>query len=248
MYATVFKVILILCMFVNGLCLFYYIIVGNRFLEEYARNNWTIIDWEERRDIAAIEQEPAPVGDQLENTTTQVPPGVPKEVPSNATGPHGIGELPVSGYVFDLIFATETALNLASDIMMQVAMQDLKAPGTKDKLRLFLGWNCCSTGVCYLASLFLADFHAKTVKYPEKSKSDEPAFRGDVRVAFMFMYTVVLLVKVSVLGFIFMFFRNWETLLKEQDGRQGSPPGAGEGTALTTQGGGTTVTNTDHSV
>lgn len=223
MNPTCLQGILIVCMIINGLSLGYYVLFGNRGFEEYARNNWTDTDKEKRQAIAVAEPESGLSDVESKNTSTQAPPDVSNEAPPNATQLNIIGELPVSGYVFDLIFGTETALNLASDIMMQMYLLSWKSPGTKVMLRVFFGWNCCSTGVCYLASLFLADFHSRTAEYdPKKTEGDdEPTFRDGVKYGLIIIYTGVLVVKISVLTCIFMFLYKWDTLSKEPDGQQG---------------------------
>ncbi|XP_077540951.1 uncharacterized protein LOC144153176 [Haemaphysalis longicornis] len=208
---------------VNGFWLLFYVLVGNRFFEEDARNNWTDPGEEKRQAIAAAELHSGLSDVESKNTSAQASADVSKEAPPNATQMNIIGELPVSGYVFDLIFGTETALNLASDIMMQVSLCSWKSPGTKVMLRVFFGWNCFSTGLCYLASLFHADFDSRIAEYDptEENDVDEPTFREALKYANIFMYTVVLVVKISVLCCIFMFLHNWDTLWKEPDGQQG---------------------------
>ncbi|XP_077540722.1 uncharacterized protein LOC144152983 [Haemaphysalis longicornis] len=117
-------------------------------------------------------------------------------------------------------------------------------------LRVFFGWNCCSTGVCYLTSLFLADFRSRTAEFHAKQYEgiDEPTFRGGVKTMLQVVFTLVLLVKISVLGGIFVFLYNWDTPSKEPD-----RPGGGAQTqpvATATQGAGTAggdTTMTDHS-
>ncbi|XP_077552589.1 uncharacterized protein LOC144167071 isoform X2 [Haemaphysalis longicornis] len=80
-------------------------------------------------------------------------------VAQNATAPYTLGELPVSGLAFDLIFGTETTLNLASDVWMQVTLMSWvqikpeEIEGFKDEaesrvcvlgciLKFFVDWKC----------------------------------------------------------------------------------------------------------
>lgn len=202
--------------------LFGYVTGHNRLFEAIARNNWT-------KPGAGKRQGTEEIGLQRDsddvNTTTELPPG--SQVPENATEPFMLGELPVSGLAFDLIFGAETGLNLASDIMMLVALKSWKTPETKRKLQLFLGWNCCTTGVCYIVSLFLADFHSRVFPYDRKGNTDitEERYRSLLKVFGIISYTVVLLVKVGILGSIYMFYSNWENLVKEDDTNQQGFPG-----------------------
>ncbi|XP_077552588.1 uncharacterized protein LOC144167071 isoform X1 [Haemaphysalis longicornis] len=127
-------------------------------------------------------------------------------VAQNATAPYTLGELPVSGLAFDLIFGTETTLNLASDVWMQVTLMSWQSPGTKKKLGLFLGWNALTTAVCYVASVFLADFRSRVVQIkPEEIEG----FKDEAES------------RVCVLGCILKFFVDWKCLAEESGFQEG---------------------------
>ncbi|KAH9371895.1 hypothetical protein HPB48_021960 [Haemaphysalis longicornis] len=80
---------------------------------EVTPENMTVIPPEATME-ATMEVTPKSTTDAtMEFTTT---------VAQNATAPYTLGELPVSGLAFDLIFGTETTLNLASDVWMQVTL------------------------------------------------------------------------------------------------------------------------------
>ncbi|XP_077540301.1 uncharacterized protein LOC144152750 [Haemaphysalis longicornis] len=132
--------------------------------------------------------------------------------------------------------------------MLQVAsMWSWKTPATKVTLQVFFGWNCFSTGVCYLASLFLADFNSRIVEFEAKKNDiDEPTFRARVKTTLIVVHTLVLLVKISVLCCIFMFLYNLDTLAEEPDGPGGGPqtqPNATATEEASTAGGNTTMTD-----
>ncbi|XP_077540942.1 uncharacterized protein LOC144153168 [Haemaphysalis longicornis] len=190
---------------VNTYWLFYYGLYGNRRAEELAKNNWKRRVAEERQKNTALGLEHGPEEKHLGSTTTkgpqgygtEVPSDVTKEPPQSATMLNTPEEIPVSGFVFDLIFGTETALNLVSDIMMQGALYSWKTPGAKGKLGLYLVWNCCTTGLCYIASLFFADFNSKIVgTYPTEGRLlDDATARSRARIMMGITYTAVFLVK-----------------------------------------------------
>lgn len=123
------------------------------------------------------------------------------------------------GWIFDLSFGVESALNILPALALIAALLKMAAPGANDDtrtmlktLKVFVVWNAGTTILCYIGSIVLAKVRAADIELPqgfvEKVKEHQSSDQG-LRYSLFILQIVVFSMGAGVKGAVLYFMYDY---------------------------------------